>query len=202
MKKMLLILCLTFPVGSLLAQTMTDAEGNNYQTTKIGNQIWSAENLKVTKTPDGTAIDAWPYNGDESKVSEFGRMYNWEVAKKVCPEGWHLPSDKEWVQLIEFLGGPMNAGGKLKETGTTHWKAPNKGATNESGFTALPVGYRTGRGKYLNFKMNLAYFWGATDAEASNAWGYYITYGEPIIYRYSYTFTKDMGFSVRCVKNE
>ena len=97
----------------------------------------------------------------------------------------------------------MIAGGKIKDTGTTHWRDPNKGATNETGFTALPVGYRTRNGKYMNFKNNLAYFWSSSEStdDPTTAWGYYITYGEPIIYKYSYSFTKDMSMSVRCIKD-
>jgi uncharacterized protein (TIGR02145 family) len=188
-------------IVSLNAQTVTDIDGNSYPVVKIGNQAWMAKNLAVTKAPDGTAITSFPYLGVEDSVKTYGRMYDWENARKACPSGWHLPGDEEWTVLVDFLGGPMVAGGKIKETGTKHWKEPNKGATNETGFTALPNGYRTARGKYINFKNNLAYFWSSTAADEVNAWGYYITYGEPIIYRYSYSFSKDMGFAVRCVKD-
>jgi len=141
-------------IVSLNAQTVTDIDGNSYPVVKIGNQAWMAKNLAVTKAPDGTAITSFPYLGVEDSVKTYGRMYDWENARKACPSGWHLPGDEEWTVLVDFLGGPMVAGGKIKETGTKHWKEPNKGATNETGFTALPNGYRTARGKYINFKNN------------------------------------------------
>jgi uncharacterized protein (TIGR02145 family) len=202
-----LFACFSISVNMLISQTssesLTDIDGNEYLSVQIGNQIWMAKNLRVTKTPDGTAVNAYAPQDDESKVETFGRLYPWAIAKTICPSGWHTPSANEWDALIVFLGGPMIAGGKIKETGTTHWRDPNKGATNETGFTAFPVGYRTKNGKYMNFKNNLAYFWSSTDStdDPTTAWGYYITYGEPIIYKYSYSFTKDMSMSVRCVKD-
>jgi uncharacterized protein (TIGR02145 family) len=200
--KNLLLLFIALPwLISASAQSVTDIDGNTYPTAKIGIQSWMAKNLASTKSPDGSSIISYPYFGSEDSVKQYGRMYDWHNALKACPEGWHLPSDEEWMALVDYLGGPMIAGGKIKETGTSHWKSPNKGATNESGFTALPSGYRTERGKYINFKQNLAYYWSSTSYDDLNAWGYYITYGEPIIYRYSMSFTKKMGFAVRCVKD-
>jgi uncharacterized protein (TIGR02145 family) len=199
--KNFLFLLFTAITAIAAAQTVTDKDGNSYPTVQIGPQTWMAKNLATTKAADGTALESWPYLGMEDSVAVYGRLYDWDNARKACPTGWHLPSDTEWTDLIHYLSGAMQAGGKIKETGTAHWKAPNKGATNETGFTALPGGYRTGRGKYVNFKHNLAYFWSSTENDATTAWGYYITYGEPVIYRYSMTFTKDMGFYVRCVKD-
>jgi uncharacterized protein (TIGR02145 family) len=140
--------------------TVTDVEGNVYNTVTIGNQTWMKENLKVTKYRDGTAIGTttasipndssskyqWAYNGAESNVSTYGRLYTWYAAtdsRGVCPSGWHLPTNAEWTTLITYLGESV-AGGKMKEAGTTHWISPNTGATNSSGFTALPGGYRNG----------------------------------------------------------
>jgi uncharacterized protein (TIGR02145 family) len=201
MKKLMSLFILSTLFLATFAQTVKDIDGNTYPTVKIGAQTWMAANLASTKAPDGSTITSYPYLGMEDSVKYYGRIYDWNNALKACPAGWHLPGDEEWLVLIKYLGGPMTAGGKIKETGTTHWKEPNKGATNESGFTALPGGYRTERGKYINFKKNLAYFWSSTAADDINAWGYYITYGEPIIYRYSMSFTKEMGFAVRCVKD-
>ena len=201
MKHYLSILFIALFSFSTYAQIVVDINGNKYPTVKIGEKTWMAKNLAVTKAPDGTELISYPYLGIEDSVKTFGRIYDWENARKACPIGWHLPSDDEFLQMIKFLGGPMVAGGKMKEAGTTHWKDPNKGATNESGLTVLPVGYRTAKGKYVNFKKNLAYFWTSTPVDDDLAWGYYLTYGEPIIYRYSASFTKDMGFSVRCIKD-
>jgi len=200
MKKIALIILTITPV-MILGQTIKDVDGNVYKTVKIGTQTWMAENLRVTKAPDGSPIVSWAPKDIDSLIPTYGRMYDFENANKACPAGWHLPTDAEWQTLINFLGGPMLAGGKLKETGFKHWKEPNKGATNESGFNAVPVGYRTKKGKYFNFNNNLAYWWSSTAYDETTAWGVYITYGEPIIYRYYFSFTKDMGFSVRCIKN-
>jgi len=115
----------------------------------------------------------------------------------VCPAGWHLPSDAEWTELTDYLGG-TGAGGKLKETGTTHWNSPNTGATNETGFTALPGGNRNGSGTFNSIGSN-GDWWSATERYASSAW-----------YRYMYNYSsyvsslddfKEVGFSVRCVRD-
>jgi uncharacterized protein (TIGR02145 family) len=139
--------------------TVTDIEGNMYKTVTIGTQNWMAENLKTTKYKDGTAIPnvtdntAWKnliapaycwYNNDILNKTPYGALYNWYTVNtgKLCPSGWHVPTDEEWTVLSTYLGGLSIAGGKLKETGTGHWLNPNTGATNETGFTALPGGYR------------------------------------------------------------
>ena len=114
----------------------TDArDGMKYKYIQIGNQTWMAENLKY-ETKSGSAC----YNNDPVKCAIYGRLYKWEVAKKACPSGWHLPSRDEFDKLFRYLGGTNMGGGKLKETGTMHWNAPNGEATNSSGFTALAGG--------------------------------------------------------------
>ena len=142
--------------------TVTDADGNLYNVVHIGNQFWMKENLKTTKYQNGDLIGTtmpatlnlnyesmkkfqWAYDGNEANVTTFGRLYTWYAVtddRKVCPLGWHVPSDGEWAILESFLGGPNIAGGKLKETGTINWINPNAGANNEIGFTALPSGGR------------------------------------------------------------
>jgi uncharacterized protein (TIGR02145 family) len=137
--------------------TVKDIDGNIYHTIKIGTQVWLKEDLKTTRYNDGTAI---PYvtndtewvnlktgayrrcNNDDSNKAIYGALYNWYTLDngKLCPSGWHIPLDNEWEALIDYCGGWEIAGGKLKEAGTQHWDAPNVGATNESGFTALPFG--------------------------------------------------------------
>jgi len=144
--------------------TMTDQDGNVYKTITIGTQTWMAENLRTSKYRDGSAIPhitdktAWGdiYTGAYCNINNttkldsiatFGRLYNWYAAtdsRNIAPTGWHVPTESEWNTLIYYLGGFSVAGGKMKETGTTHWKTPNTGATNESGFTALPSGLRLG----------------------------------------------------------
>jgi uncharacterized protein (TIGR02145 family) len=155
---------------------VTDIDGNIYKTVKIGTQVWMAENLKTTHYRNGIAIpnitdntewsnldDLWKgaycdYNNTVSSV--YGKLYNGfavEDARKICPTDWHIPSVDEWTTLINYLGGYNEASGRLKESGTTHWKSPNTG-TNESGFTALPGGYRWYDGVFHSF-TEMAVFW-------------------------------------------
>jgi uncharacterized protein (TIGR02145 family) len=148
--------------------TIDSRDNEQYKTVKIGNQIWMAENLRSTKFNDGTAIPfiedkkTWRkltvpaycvYDNDMDKHKMiYGNLYNWYVVNmgKLCPAGWHVPTHDEWTALSVYLGGESVAGGKLKETGTIHWKSSNDGATNESGFTALPGGIRNLYGNFVN----------------------------------------------------
>ena len=117
----------------------------------------------------------------------------------MCPTGWHLPSDDEWTTLTDYLGGEDVAGGKLKETGTTHWQSPNKGATNESGFTALPGGYRNidGTFGYIGYA---GYWWSSTESivQATPGTGTFIYYFSDVYRQY---LNKRVGFSVRCLRD-
>jgi len=136
-------------------QPISDNDGNVYKTTKIGNQTWMAENLRSTRYSDGTPIENFCYNNDTAYVKQYGRLYRWAAAMKnagssssnpsrvqgASPVGWHLPSDAEWQQLIDALGGSTVTGGKLKTTDTLAWMSPNVGATNESKFSALAAGF-------------------------------------------------------------
>ena len=117
----------------------------------------------------------------------------------VCPDGWHLPSDAEWTVLTDYLGGESLAGGKLKEAGTTHWWSPNTGATNSSGFTALPGGGRANTGGFYP-TCKSALFWSATEYDSSDAWDRYLSYNYSAVYR-TKLYDKSHGFSVRCVKD-
>ena len=119
-------------------------------------------------------------------------------SRNICPAGWHVPTDEEWTTLTEYLGGVDVAGGKLKETGTTHWRNPNTGATNESGFTALPGGYRYFYGSFDSFGV-AGYWWSSTQFSAASAWCRYMNSYDAGIERYHYGL--NYGFSVRCVKN-
>ncbi|MDP4238126.1 MAG: fibrobacter succinogenes major paralogous domain-containing protein [Bacteroidota bacterium] len=146
-------------VSFTTTQTVIDADGNVYNSVRIGTQTWMVENLKTTKFNDGTGIPlarnqgdwanlstpgyCWYNNDSISYKNTYGALYNWYAVNtgKLAPAGWHVASDAEWTTLTTFLGADV-AGGKLKETGTTHWMSPNIGATNETGFTALPGGNR------------------------------------------------------------
>src|ERR1035437_5986068 len=141
--------------------TITDNDNNVYRTITIGSQTWMAENLKTTKYRNGDQISNvlsntdWPvqtsgaycwYNNDsESCKALYGALYNWysvNDSRNIAPLGWHIPTSDEFTTLMNYLGGDSIAGGKIKETGITHWQTPNTRATNESGFTAMPAGYR------------------------------------------------------------
>ncbi|MBI5184526.1 MAG: chitobiase/beta-hexosaminidase C-terminal domain-containing protein [Nitrospinae bacterium] len=192
--------------------TVTDIDGNAYNTVTIGTQRWMKENLKVTKYRNGEAIPTtrdisaetspkyqWAYNGNESNVSTYGRLYTWYAAtdsRGVCPAGWHLPTDAEWTTLMDYLGGESAAGGKMKESGTTHWNSPNTSADNSSGFTALPGGYRYYDGSFYLFGY-YGNWWSATEFSSTDAWDRLLYYDYGYVSRY-YS-SKNYGFSVRCV---
>ena len=119
-------------------------------------------------------------------------------ASGVCPAGWHLPSDAEWTELTDYLGGTSVAGGKLKETGTTHWASPNTGATNETGFTALPGGNRYDYGSFTDIGYG-GRWWSATEDDATTAWYRSMFYVNSDVSRVG--TNKEVGFSVRCVRD-
>ncbi|MBC8215271.1 MAG: hypothetical protein H8E64_02020, partial [Candidatus Marinimicrobia bacterium] len=209
------IIALLFATG-LFAQTVTDIDGNVYETVIIGEQEWTVTNLKVTKYRDGTAIPTghsnsdWSnlttgayavYDNNESNATTYGYLYNWyavDDTRNIAPEGWHVPTDDEWQTLVDYLGGSSIAGGKMKETGTEHWNSPNTGATNESGFMALPGGFRSYNGGYTNMGYN-CYFWSSTESSSTNAWYRILSYNNSDVYRSSYS--KHYGFSVRVVRD-
>ncbi len=183
-----------------------DIDLNYYKVVTIGTQTWMAENLNFV-----TADGSWCYDGKDSNCNTYGRLYNWETAKKVCPDDWHLPTDEEWKELERHLGMSVKEsekkayqgtgkGGKLKETGLTHWMAPNEGSTNESGFSALPGGCRAYLGGYYNVG-NYAHFWSSTENSSNYAWNRLLSYSKSEVNRSNY-FNKEIGFSVRCVRDK
>jgi len=190
--------------------TMTDQGGNVYKTVTIGTQTWMAENLRTTKYSDGTTIPnvtdgiEWGKittgaycRNDLADISTYGYLYNWYAVNtgKLAPAGWHVATDAEWTTLITYLGGESVAGGRLKETGTTHWQSPNTGATNESGFTALPSGDRVGTGTFYGFGS--AGGWWCSDASTALERGLFSTVNSVK----SSIFPKEVGCSIRCVKD-
>jgi uncharacterized protein (TIGR02145 family) len=195
-----------------------DLDGNSYKTVTIGTQIWMAENLKTTKYNDGTAIPnitdnaTWStnttgaycnYSNTLTNSDIYGRLYNWYVvastnSKKVCPTGWHVASDAEWTTLSTYLGGESVAGGKLKETSTTHWLSPNTGATNETGFTALPGGYRDVTGSF-GLVGSYGFWWSSSISGTTYAWYRYLINSNGSIA--SGDNDQKAGFYVRCLKN-
>jgi len=200
--------------GNNTGNTFTDTrDGTEYKTVTIGGQVWMAENLKylpsVVGPGTGSKTDPYYYvygydgtNVNAAKATAnyatYGVLYNWEAAKAACPDGWHLPTDAEWTELTDYLGGESVAGGKLKETGTTHWYSPNTGATNEIGFTALPGGSRGSYGSFVNFG-GLGFWWSATEGSTDTAWGRRMYYNGSYVFSYSYV--EEAGLSVRCVRD-
>jgi uncharacterized protein (TIGR02145 family) len=208
--------------------TVSDIEGNTYKTVQIGNQTWMAENLKTKKLNDGNDIRSeefryWSdrtnpaycwYVNDEAKYSNnYGAMYNWYAVNtgKLCPEGWHVPSDEEWTVLSEYLGGSEVVGHQLQEKGFTHWVESDSAVTNGSGFTALPGGYRFGSGTPINdfnYMGYVASFWSSSTStqwdneERPSFWGMaYEPDGTGEFYNTSYWIDKGDGISVRCIKD-
>ena len=179
-----------------------------------------AENLKTTKYRNGDIIGTttpatldlsgettpkyqWAYDGNESNVAIYGRLYTWYTVtdnRNVCPTGWHVPTDAEWTTLTTYLGGKRVAGGKLKETGTTHWRSPNTGATNESCFTALPSGYRDSDGKYGD-AVDYGAWWSSSERSTTDAYYRYMYRHSSLVYRRSHYSDKRNGFSVRCLRD-
>jgi uncharacterized protein (TIGR02145 family) len=202
---------------------VSDSDGNSYATVVIGTQVWMAENLKTTKYIDGSAIlynnddgisysetpgYCW-YNDNAANKNTYGALYNWFAVNtgKLCPTGWHVPTYPEWWTLVSFLGGTdgsnaeAGSGGKMKETGTIHWKTPNTGATNSSGFSGLPGGSRP-----IGFpfqELGDKGFWWTSTSEAANlnARFVYTTYDNAACISYYIFMDKRYRYSVRCMKD-
>ena len=166
-------------------------EPDNYtytgRTVTIGGSTWMAENL------NRATANSKCYDNDASNCAKYGRLYTWAAAKSACPAGWHLPSDAEWTALTDAVGGESTAGTKLKAT--SGWNNDGNG-TDQYGFSALPGGYGSSDGSFLN-ASNYGYWWSATEDYANNAW-----------YRYMFDYLESVGrnysdktylLSVRCV---
>ena len=205
--------------------TVKDIDGNTYNTVQIGTQCWTKENLRVTKYRDGSVIpldesggvegsgngQTWinrtagartVYAHSTANLATYGHLYNWHAvvdSKGLCPSSWHVPTDGEWTTLTTYLGGESIAGGKMKSTGSTNWDSPNTGATNESGFSALPGGYRNSDGSFY-FISYFAFFWSATEFDNFLAWYRYLYFDNGNVYRYYY-YSKSVGASVRCLRD-
>ena len=207
-----LIYPITFGVPCPGIPTVT-YEGQVYNTILIGGQCWLKENLNVGTMINGDdgmtnngVIEKYCYDNDPANCEIYGGLYQWHEMMEysttpgvqgICPSGWHLPTDEEWTTLTDFLGASV-AGGKMKETGTIHWQSPNTGATNESGFTALPGGYRNTGGNFDDLTNN-AHFWSSSELNTGYAWDRGLSYGSDAVNRNHRN--KDFGFSVRCFQD-
>ena len=198
--------------------TFTDERDNHeYKWVRIGNQIWMAENLAYAPTVCGSTgncgIYVYDYQGTGNYGENYGLygcLYDWETAQKVCPDGWHLPSDEEWMELEQFLGMPekeldkggirgedANVGGKLKEDGNTHWNSPNTGSTNEVDFCARAGGLFDER--FSSFK-EISSFWTSSKVPGEES-----AIGRALYGNYK-GIMRNVGslnncYSVRCLKN-
>ena len=201
--------------------TVTDIDGNSYMTVKIGSQIWMAENLKTTRFSNGDTIATtypdtlsireesapkyqWVYAGNDSILNIYGRLYTWYVVadkRNVCPDEWHVSTEAEWQALTQFLGGDSLAQEKLKEAGTKHWNDPNLGATNESGFTALPGGNRWDYGRFVGLGK-FTHWWTASEYKPDTclAWRR-LLFNTKTVKNYRGAADKKLGWYVRCVKD-
>ena len=200
---------------------ITDVEGNSYKTVYIGTQQWMAENLKVTKYNDGSIIPnisddtqwknnitgAWAYyNNDVVNNAKYGKLYNLYAVSsstngnnKVCPTGWHVPTDDEWTVLVDYLDGSVVAGGKMKDVGTTSWNSPNTNASNTSLFTGLPGGFRRSVGNF-DYIGVFGYWWTSTkDYSGNAAWYRSVSNYSGNAERNS--IINGFGFSVRCIRD-
>lgn len=199
-------------------------DGNVYNTVAIGDQCWFQENLAYlpvvhSNTEFSTqgsnqlpGYGVYGYDGGdvataklESNYSTYGVLYNWYAVStttngntNLCPDGWHVPTDAEWTELVAFLGGEDIAGGKMKQEGTEYWYSPNTGADNSSGFTALPAGVRYSGG--FGFLGDSTFFWSSCEDDPGYSWNRSLRSGFSKVYRYHSDQT--FGFSVRCLRTE
>jgi uncharacterized protein (TIGR02145 family) len=202
--------CILIDTKVSAQDSITDYDGNVYHTITIGNQVWLKENLKSLHYSDGTLIPGVvAYNNSDSLAEIYGRLYPWNAAMKnsttpgsqgVCPDGWHVPTHNQWSVMDYFLGGPLVAGGELKEAGTSHWFPPNTGATNSSGFTGLPAGEFDGN-QSLNFLFlgMAAVFWTSNQAGSLMAKERYLSHDDAI--SGNLNWYKTMKYSIRCIRD-
>lgn len=194
-----------------------DGDGNIYSSVKIGTQTWLVESLKTTKYSNGdpialvTAEASWSalstgaysdFSNNTANATVYGHLYNWYAVKdsrKICPTGWHVPTNDEWSTLASSLGGEAVAGGKLKEAGTSHWASPNTQASNSSGFTALPAGYRYANGYFFDMYESV-FFWTSSGNSVDNGYAWSLFYNDEATYEESNNDAKN-GYSVRCIKD-
>lgn len=206
--------------ADLIYGAVSDVDGNTYKTIPIGSQVWMAQNLKTTKFADGSGIPlvtdyptwansvtsgyCWFVNNDSMFADIYGAYYNWFAVNtgKLCPTGWHVPSDSEWQNLVTFLGGERSAGSKIKEVGSNNWVYSNKDATNQSGFTGIPAGLRGAIDGTFGGQGSFGGWWTTTEVNPSplaTAWCRSIHGDTTVVARNE--FYKKNGFPVRCVKD-
>ena len=220
------------------APTVTDVDGNVYNTVQIGEQCWMRENLKTTKYANGTTIPlgtttsddvAYRYypNGNSANVTDYGYLYNWAAVMNgansseanpsgvqgICPNGWHVPSDAEWTELENYVSSQSQyvcgsdedniAKALASEVGWYNYTencavGDNPSANNATGFSARPAGFYSGN--YSNVGDG-AYFWSATQNDSNYVYYRGLSYSNAYVYGYNYYYFKNIGYSVRCIRN-
>jgi len=200
MKTRFFLLAILLSVASVATSQTMDSfqdkrDGKRYKTVKLGNQVWMAENLNY-QTEEGS----WCYRNKPENCSIYGRLYTWEKAQTVCPEGWHLPSREEWTTLYNYLDiNDTTLGGMLKETGIKHWCNPNSAATNETNFNALPGGCKKPNLDEFSGKGLSAKWWLSDMDITQNRHSKIIMHDKTDVY--SAYSSKHFAYSVRCVKD-
>ena len=219
---------------NIAGPNVTDIDGNTYQSVTNCGLTFTKQNLNVSKYSDGTPIPqvtdptqwanlttgAWCYyNNDPANGAVYGKLYNWyavagiydaasaanpALRKKLAPIGWHIPTDPEWTQLTDCLGGVSVAGGKMKSTGTLEagtgfWYAPNTDATNASGFTGLPVGYRFNINGLFDIFGVVGWWWSSSESNSTDAWNRHLIWNNGTAGRDDYD--KKNCYSVRCLRD-
>jgi uncharacterized protein (TIGR02145 family) len=199
-------------------ETVTDIDGNVYNTVVIGTQVWMTENLKVTHYRNGDPIPKltdqidWQnnnsgaycnYGNADSNAIVYGSLYNWFAVndpRKLAPPGWHIPTFDEWFTLQYYLLDYAVAGGKMKKTGMEYWFSPNEGANNSSGFGGMPGGRRNHEGIFSNIRY-MGFWWNSTETSSNTLYADYrrLLYNSSSI-DWSNTLKRD-GLSVRCIKD-
>jgi len=194
--------------------SVEDKDGNTYNTVEIGDQCWLKENLKVglmisgsNQMQDNGIIEKYCYDNLPENCDIYGALYQWdevmqyqtEAIQGICPDGWHIPTNEEWSILVEYLGGPFEAGGHMKETGIENWESPNTGATNQSDFTGIPGGYLKNN-EFYRFRKSLI-MWSSTEYNQNSVYSRVIHNSSANISSTS-DYNKFNGRSVRCIKDQ
>jgi uncharacterized protein (TIGR02145 family) len=197
-----------------LAVLVDPRDGQQYPTVQIGERCWMAKNLNIgtiidsKHDQDPSQLQKWCYGDVSGNCDLYGGLYQWDEVMQgstqigiqgICPPGWHVPTDGEFAELTTFLGGYDLAGGKMKEAGFENWLAPNTGADNESGFTALPGGYRYTIDSVCYLIHEAAYFWTSSGTQGNVAWVRALynntgTQDRTALFRYD-------GASLRCLRD-
>jgi len=201
--------------NSWIPDTVKDIDGNIYHTVTIGHVVWMVENLRTTRLKNGTAIPlvtdsfAWIslkspgycwYDNNQALYREtYGALYNWYAVNsgKICPKGWHVPTENDWYSIACYIAEEDLIGGKLKEKGTAHWISPNEGATNEFGFTVLPGGFRGSAFEGLGL---CTFLWSAVENDAMKSYCTGFTFNSSKLY--TAEIAKSTGVYIRCVMDE